>query len=650
MITAIQKLKALLAIYKRLAVLASLILVFLSLSRVLLVSAFWDRVSNTEGLGFILLQGVRFDIIFLGMILGPALLFRPWFHTLGFLRRVGAWVIPAYLGIALALGFFVEASTYSFIVQYDSRPNYLFVEYLAYPKEVLSMLAGSHLAELVIFTSLSVFIAVYSARWMGKDPAWSKRVPFWFCLLAAPLTLILLVGMIRSTLAHRPVNPSIAVFSQDSMVNQLPLNSPYSLLYAIYEHRKHASEKDHRYGEMEDEKVLSIILEEAGIEAEEQLDPDVPTLHHQRATRRLDRPLNLVVVLLESLGADTVGSLGGLDLTPELDEFADQGIWLERLYSTGTRSVRGIEAVISGFVPTPRVSVVKLPETQNNFFTLAGLLEKQGYETSFIYGGEAHFDNMKRFFLNNGFQTVIDQDQYEDPVYRGSWGVSDEDIFNRAHEAFSGSRDQPFFSVVFTTSNHEPFGIPENRVARESDPEGDRKTAIRYADYALGRFIEQARQSDYWDDTVFLIVADHPARLFAGKLVPVHRFHIPGVIIGKSIEPRRVSGITSQIDLFPTLLSLIGVDSDHPGIGRDMTLPQYANGTGRAMMQFNALQAFLEDDSVAVLQPDLPAQSFRLQADGKMVPIPEGDPELERKALAYASWGPMVIDKRSYPQ
>jgi phosphoglycerol transferase MdoB-like AlkP superfamily enzyme len=243
---------------------------------------------------------------------------------------------------------------------------------------------------------------------------------------------------------------------------------------------------------------------------------------------------------------------------------------------------------------------------------------------------------------------VVEQKNYEDPVFVASWGVSDEDLFNRAHQMFSNMGDQPFFSLVFTSSNHDPFEIPANRVASESDPEGARKTAIRYADYALGRFIEQARQSNYWKDTVFLIVADHPARLFAGSLVPVHRFKIPGVIIGESIEPRRVGGITSQIDLVPTLLSLIGVDSDHPGIGRDLTLPEYRNGSGRALMQFNTLQAFLEDDTVVILQPDLSPQSYRLEADGNMVLNPKGNSELERKALAYSLWGPMMIRLGAY--
>jgi len=642
------RLTSYIGIFRRFAILALGFLIALSASRLLLIFIYWDRVAPTQGLGFILLQGIRFDIILIGMVFGPVLLFKPWFHTLAFLRRIGKWLFPVYMGLVTSMAFFIEATTTSFIAEYDSRPNYLFVEYLVFPKEVFSMLAGSHLLELIVLPTLAFLLAWLVINWLSKDPRRDLPVPFWFCILATPFTAILVLAMVRSTLDHRPVNPSIAVFCQDSMVNQLPLSSPYSLLYAVYEHRRDAFTKKVRYGSMSDDEVLSIILKEADITPDAQLDPATPTLHYQKATKAREKPLNLVIVLEESLGADTVGSLGGWDITPELDKLADQGIWLERLYSTGTRSVRGIEAIISGFTPTPMVSVVKHAETQNNFFTLASLLEKQGYQTSFIYGGEAHFDNMKRFFLNNGFMSVTSEKDYENPVFQATWGVSDEDLFTRAHQEFEDAGERPFFGLVFTSSNHDPFEIPPNRVTREDDPQAARKTAIKYADYALGRFVDMARQSSYWENTIFLIVADHPARLFAGKPVPVDRFHIPGVIIGGPIEPRRIPGITSQIDFVPTLLSLMGIDSQHPGVGRDLTLPEYSEGSGRAMMQFNSLQAYLENDKVVVLQPDLEPKSYRLQADGAMVPDAQPDPELERKALAWSLWGPMMIRLKAY--
>jgi phosphoglycerol transferase MdoB-like AlkP superfamily enzyme len=635
-------------IYQRLTALCLGVMLMFTLSRLMLVSVHWGRVSPTDGLWFILLQGFRFDLILIGMIFGAGFLLKHWFHSVTPARRIGNWILSVYLGLTTALIFFVEAATLSFIAEYDSRPNYLFVEYLNHPREVLATLTGTHLLELIVFTPVALLLAWYVARWQRNDPYAKAKVPLLFCLLVTPIIAALLLLMIRSTLDHRPVNPSIAAFSQDAMVNQLPLNSFYSLLYAVYEQKKRGADKGVQYGSMDDDEVLSIILQEAGIQADEITHPDFPTLHRQTATRTWQTPLNLVIVLEESLGAEFVGSLGGEDLTPNLDAMASDGIWFDQLYATGTRSVRGIEAVISGFTPTSRRSVVKLPETQDNFFTLAGLLQDLGYQTSFIYGGEAHFDNMKRFFLNNGFQNVVDENDYVNPVFSGSWGVSDEDLFTRAHDEFSAIADQPFFSLVFTSSNHDPFDIPPGRVEELPGPEGPRQTAIRYADHALGQFIETARQSEYWDNTVFLVLADHNSRVYGSQLVPVERFHIPGVILGGSIEPRRVPGVSSQIDLLPTLLSLIGISSEHPAIGRDLTLPRYLTGAGRAMMQFNSLQAYIESDVVIVLQPDLEPRAFSLEPGGQMTLMDETNKLLERKALAYALWGPLMINRKAY--
>lgn len=636
------------SVLKRPFILVLCWLAVLSVSRLVLMGIHWDRVSDTGGFWFIFLQGVRFDLILLASLLGPIFLLKPWFHTLDLLRRFGAWLFPLYAAFATAAAFFIEASTASFINQFDSRPNYLFVEYLKYPREVLSTLLGTKPLELIVFTLVAFSLAWLVFRWLRRDPQSGTRIAPWFCLLATPVVAVLIFALIRSTTDHRPINPSNAAFSQDSMVNQLPLNSPYSVLHAVYERRKEGSKVRVRYGKMPDEEILSIILNEAGISADIQVDETAPTLHRQTATFERERPLNLVIVLEESLGAQFVGSLGGKDLTPNIDGWANEGIWFERLYATGIRSARGIEAVITGFTPSPRSSVVKGSDTQVGFFTLASLLESHGYHTSFIYGGESHFDNMRRFFLNNGFQTIVDENDYPNPVYYGSWGMSDEDLFTRAHQELNSKGDQPFFSLIFTTSHHEPFDIPAGRVT-ESEY-GPRETSIKYADYAVGQFIETARQSDYWDNTIFLIIADHNASVYGENLVPVHKYHIPAVIIGPTIEPRRIPGITSHIDILPTLLSLIGLSSEHPGIGRDLTLPQFEQGSGRAMMQFHANQAYLEDERVVAFQPDQEPQSFLLEPSGELVPDPNPDPELERRALAYALWGPLTLKNKAYRQ
>ena len=629
-------------------ILGLLFLLALSASRLLLIALFWDRVSPTQGLAFILLQGVRFDLILIGLSIGPLLIFKPLFHTARWMLPATGWFWSIYLGLVSALVFFVEASTFSFIQEYDSRPNYIFVEYLAYPKELMGTLGGSHLVELIAFSLITLLIFWSVFRWMRNDPCSSTTIPSRAAILAAPLMMIMVVLMVRSTLDHRPINPSIAAFSPDSMVNQLALNSPYSVLYAIYEQRRDAKDSNVRYGAMSEDEALELVLQDAGIARNDLSNGRGPSYHLQSPGFVFKRPKNIVIVLEESLGAEFVGSLGGRPMTPFLDAAASEGIWFEQLYATGTRSARGIEAVVTGITPTARRSVVKLAETQKNFFTLAALLRNQGYETSFIYGGEAHFDNMKRFFLANGFNTVIDEKDYENPDYMGTWGVSDEDLFNRAHQLFRETGDRPFFSLVFTSSNHEPFDIPEGRVTAETGPDGPRETAVKYTDYSVGKFIEQAKASSYWDDTVILVIADHNSRVYGDQLVPIERFHIPGLIVGGGIEPRVVPGITSQIDMLPTLLSLAGVRAEHPAIGHDLTQPEFRDGAGRAMMQFNRVAAFMVPGRVVILQPDLPARSYLYEAGGTLRPDPQADPELEKLAIAYSWFAPLMIQHDWY--
>jgi phosphoglycerol transferase MdoB-like AlkP superfamily enzyme len=348
------------------------------------------------------------------------------------------------------------------------------------------------------------------------------------------------------------------------------------------------------------------------------------------------RPKNLVIVLEESLGAEFVGALGGRPLTPNLDTLSKHGWWFTNLYATGTRSVRGLEALTTGFTPTPAPSVVKLGKSQRDFFSIARVLRNAGYDTSFIYGGEAQFDNMRRFFMNNGFDFVVDENDYPNAVFHGSWGVSDEDLFTRAHEEFAKPREGPFFSLVFTTSNHSPYEYPDGRIEPyEADPHTV-NNAVKYADYALGRFFERARASAYWNDTVFLVVADHNSRVLGAELIPVEHFHIPGLVLGGGIEPAVYDPIASQIDMPPTLLSLIGISSTHPMIGHDLTRAEFAAWPGRAIMQYDDTQAYLLGHDMAILRRHLPAATF-VYGDQELEPAPD-NPELVATAIAHATW------------
>ena len=217
-----------------------------------------------------------------------------------------------------------------------------------------------------------------------------------------PFVLLGVLGMVRSTIDHRPVNPSTVALSNDPLVNDLALSSMYSVMYAIYETR-HEAEGGFRYADMDDDVVIATVRDAMDVQSQDFSSESLPTLHTQHGAEGTSKRLNLVIIVEESLGAEFVGSLGGLDLTPNLDREAASGIWFTNLFATGTRSVRGLEAIVSGFTPTPARSVVKLGKSQRDFFTLGELVGREGYDTSFIYGGESQFDNMRRFFMNNGF-------------------------------------------------------------------------------------------------------------------------------------------------------------------------------------------------------------------------------------------------------
>ena len=503
-------------------------LLLLQVSRLALVAWQHDRVLAAGPLGYVFLQGLRFDLAGIGYALALPALLAPLLLATRWTYRSTSLLLRGGLAGMLVLFFFLELATPPFLEEYDARPNYLFVEYLRWPGELLGTLSGAYPWQLAL-ACLAVPLAAFGAwKLLATARVPDGPLPLFKAFLLAP-GLALLCGLAaRSSLGHRPANQSTVAYSSDAMVNTLPMPSFYTLLLAIHDMRRHEQGKI-SYGSLPYDDVLALVRADAGLPEEAFVDPAIPTLHVQLPTRPRDRPLNLVIVLEESLGAEFVGCMGGLPLTPELDVLSGEGLWLERLYATGTRSVRGIEAVVTSFLPTPAEAVVKLPRSEHGFFTLAELLRRHGYATSFMYGGEANFDNMRRFFAGNGFETIVERSDFGDPSFVGSWGVSDEDLFRRAHEEFEAKGEEPFFSLVFSSSNHSPWEFPDGAIELYEEPAATRHNAVKYADHALGEFFDLARGASYWDDTVFLVVADHNSRVYGSSLVPVERFHVPVV-------------------------------------------------------------------------------------------------------------------------
>ncbi|MCF4010536.1 LTA synthase family protein [Rheinheimera sp. UJ63] len=612
--------------YLQYLVLLAGVLLLLSANRLGLVFWQYERVLATGELSRILLQGVRADLIFAGIWLALPMLFLP---LLAHARTIHIWRNLSHYWVLLgfALVILLEVSTPQFILQYDVRPNRLYIEYLKYPKEVFSTLwQGFRLMFVGGLMAMALLLWLIN-QWLRRVSA--KMRPYQHTrtlLLSWPFVVFLVFAAIRSTTEHRPANPALFAITGDAMVNSLVINSPYSVIYALYS-LKHEARSSEIYGTLTEQDMLQLALDWPWLHALQFTDAELPTMALRTPVQAKARPLNLVIILEESLGATFVEPLGGVAVTPELAKLKEQGWWFEQMYATGTRSVRGIEAVVAGFAPTPAQSVVKLSAAQQNFYTLASTLSQQGYHTNFVYGGESHFDNMRSFFTGNGFNEVIDFPKMIHPQFVGSWGASDEDLFTAAASRLAelAQQDKPFFSLIFTSSNHEPFEFPDDRIALHEQPKATVNNAVKYADYALGKFIAEAKKQAYWQNTVFLIVADHDNRVYGNSLVPVDKFHIPALILGADIQPQKISALASQIDLAPTLLSLLGISAETPLLGRDFS--RDAETPGRALLQFDQYFALLQQ------QPDASPNITILKPDGQAV---SGYYDFEQKRLTLS--------------
>ena len=630
-----------------------ILLVFLSLARLMHTFIFSDHLDSYYQLLPILINGVRIDMVVMACAFGVPIILYTVFHT--FVKPIAKPLktLFIYWSVVIALTLiFIEIITPFYMAEYGVRPERKFFEYLTDPKEVLLMLWGMYgfasIIILAILFGLTPFIYRLVKGSYVNIGVWPVSKFIW----VFPIVLLATFISIRSSFDHRPINPSMVAFADDALVNSLPLNSFYSVLYAAYRLKDEENASD-VYGNLSREKIFTYVHNEY----------EKHNYNHVHAIKNTDlvnTHKNLVIILEESLGARFVERLGGEALTPSLNKLAEEGWWFNHLYATGTRSVRGIEAVVTGFLPTPGRSVVKLSNSQSHFFTLASLLREHGYQNQFYYGGNAHFDNMKGFFLGNGFHEVIEQKDFINPEYIGSWGVSDEDVFQRMHEDLLKNIQQPKLLVVLTTSNHTPFDFPVSSNDSYSNPIKSRENAIRYADKALGEYFDKAKQASYWDNTTFLVVADHDQRVsdfiiksdpnHPGKNLkyfPVEGFHIPGLILGGDIQPKQIDSVVSQIDIPPTLLSMLGISADNPMIGTDLTMID-GSYVGRAIMQFNDHQAYLEGESLVVLRPGKLPLKGQYKNKTFMPKNQEGLDELANIALAHALWASMMYKNASY--
>jgi phosphoglycerol transferase MdoB-like AlkP superfamily enzyme len=489
---------------------------------------------------------------------------------------------------------FVAASELVFWDEFGVRFNFIAVDYLVYTTEVIDNIRESYPLARWISMMAAVAIAILllsrgALRTRDGNTRFGQRskvVAVWFVLTMVSLFAV------DSTTKDRTAN---------NYVNELAGNGVYQFFAAF-----RSSHLDY------DRFYPTLPIDDAFARVHAQLKtPDATFVSNDPhdITRDIrhaapEKHLNVVLISVESLSGDFLKTFGAShgDITPNLDALVGQSMFFDYLYANGTRTVRGLEALSMSIPPTPGDSILKQDHNED-MLSLGQIFDQHGYVSQFVYGGYGYFDNMNYFFSHNGYQIVDRSSIPKDMPIHGQnvWGVADEDLYTLALSQMDAihAQGKPFFLHIMTTSNHRPFTFPDGRVKQKN---GTREGAVAYTDWSIADFIKRAQAKPYFDDTVFVITADHCASSAGRSSIPINRYHIPlWIYAPRHFAPQRVEQQMGQLDIPTTLLGLLDFSYRSRFFGRDVF--QIAPDQARAFPATYEKLGYLHGDRLSILEP-----------------------------------------------
>jgi phosphoglycerol transferase MdoB-like AlkP superfamily enzyme len=520
---------------------------------------------------------------------------------------------------------YLACAEFIFFGEFDGRFNLVAVDYLVYPHEVfINIWESYHVIWFLIGCSLlSLLLTAWLRHHLIRDrlPVESLRIRLFFAGAHLLILLIVLGGVSTD---------SLGLFN-NRVTNEITANGISSFFRAF--HTNELSYTDY-YPILGDEEAFRIMRDELGHRGGSLVKTSGQDLSRYFAAQPGLGSLNVVVIVEESFGGQFVGAYGSdLGLTPNFDRMAQEGLLFANAFASGTRTVRGLGAIVTSLPPIPSEGIIKRPGSWP-IANWGEILRRQGYHTSFLYGGFGLFDNMNPFFAGNGF-SIADRTDIKTVTFSNIWGVCDQDLFNHALGYFDAEAKtgRPFFSVLMTTSNHSPYTFPAG-IPDVPPTGGGRVDGIRYADFALGEFMEKARTHSWYTDTLFVIVADHDARVYGREQIPLRHYRIPLLIIAPGkVQPRMIADATGQIDIAPTVMGLLGLPYQAPFYGQDV-LHAPAGQPRPLFFNHDHDVGLLLGDHMAVLGLQRQIESYRVEADDSLTPI-ANNPQLTSLATAY---------------
>ena len=560
--------------------------------RVVLFVGFATPPRSASSLALALATGLVYDTLVGLLMLAPVALALAVFR-LRVLERPA--VRGAILGAVSAGLLFSACVEWFYFDEFDARFNHIALDYIRHPGEVLGNIWESY--NVVLFVAAAI-AAGAAAGWAGarltRGPfaARSRRER-----ARAALAILATASLSAAALSMLPDE-----ISDDRILSEIGQNGIDRLAHAFRTGRLDYALYYRSLPQGLARRRAAGVLGFPSVSADES---ESAAFHVRRGPDPAGRarPWDVVVIVEESFGSEFVGVLGHPErkTTPGFDRWSREGLLLTNLTSTGTRTVRGLEATLCSLVPLPGEAVLKRKNPEG-IATLAEVFRRTGYDTAFVYGGWGRFDGMKPFFPDNGFSEFIERDAYPKDAFSTIWGVADEWILGKVLERQkrAAAEGRRLFLTALTVSNHRPFDVPERGTAWPAHTRC-REAGVAYADWALADYLDKAKAAGLLDHTIVLVEGDHGARVYGAEEIPAASYRIPGLLLvpGDAWRGKRLTRLCSQIDLAPTILALLGRPVPSPFLGEDVTsLPDEG---GRAFLQHNRDVGLLTDHAMVAL-------------------------------------------------
>ena len=503
---------------------------------------------------------------------------------------------------------FNGVSEWFFWEEFGKRFNFIAVDYLVYTHEVIRNIQESYpmpllLSVIFVITALIFYIMAKKSNnfqeFFNDVSNYKRRL--------IPTLLLLTLPTILFTALHKQ---DIALSVTDNRYNQeLAKNGFYSLFSAFRNNELNYYEF---YKVADNKEVLKHYRSLVKTDNSKFVSEDLNNSLRVLTAKSDEKKPNVMLIMIESLSAEYMDIFGNDEnLTPHIDALAQKSLFFNNFFATGTRTVRGMEAVTMSVPPTAGRSIVKRPDN-HNMFGIGWVFQEKGYDNKFIYAGHGYFDNMNEYFSNNGF-TIVDRVSFqEDEIHFANvWGVCDEDLFDKSMKEADKSyaKKQPFFSFVMTTSNHRPYTYPEGKIDIPSHT--GRSGGVKYTDYAINEFLKKASTKPWFDNTLFVFVADHNGGSAGKNELPLYRYKIPFMVYApKLVEPKLVSKLSSQIDLAPTLFALMNWNYKSKFYGKDILSESFRE---RALVGNYQKLGLYQDDILTMLLPNGEVKAFDVE-------------------------------------